>query len=62
MTRKDFELVAWTLKRTGNESQNWQAVSLVARGLATSFGLQHPRFKRATFFIECGLALDGTPR
>ena len=49
MTKKDFELVAWSLKRLGTKTENWQAVALATSALADSFGAEHPRFNRAKF-------------
>jgi hypothetical protein len=62
MTKKDYELIAHTLRNLGHQTHNWQAVALSARHLAMAFTVANERFRPHTFYIACGLALDGTPR
>ena len=59
MTRKDFELIAYTLNDEGCRTHNWQAIGLAARALAKAFVSVNPRFKDAVFFTACGLDPNG---
>lgn len=57
-TKKDYELIAATIKRTreqdvwGDDAQN--VLSIVTLRLAAAFADDNPRFKREVFYRECG--------
>jgi hypothetical protein len=61
MTRKDYELVAGVLKNLGDQTQNWQAVTLAATHLARAFEAQNDRFDAERFFNACGLVWTNEP-
>ncbi len=57
MTRKDYELIAATIKPIyENSGLNDQlAVKAVAQDLATAFEGDNPRFNRVIFMAACGM-------
>jgi hypothetical protein len=59
MTRKDYILIADSIK---NSRENWEgyqegqeAIDGLARCLATKLGQENPRFNRETFLTACGV-------
>lgn len=52
MTRKDYELIARTLKAYGNGGES---VEDIAKLLAHNLSLENPRFDRERFLEACGV-------
>ena len=57
MTKKDFALVAATIKEglAGSNGTKFIALGDLAYALATKFSEAYPLFSRATFLTACGL-------
>lgn len=68
MTRKDYELVAMSLRITIEAARGMNngpisdtygyaawAAELAAKGLATSFAMDNPRFNKDKFLTACGI-------
>ena len=60
MSRKDYRLIANSLRRLGEKTHNWQAVALTANALATTFAVDNFRFDRLKFLDECGVWNEGS--
>lgn len=57
MTRKDYELIAATIRRTTGEGPSPTVVqTIVSRAFADALAADNPRFDRARFLAACGVA------
>ena len=61
MTRKDYQAIADALRRMGEYTQNWQAVTLAVWPLVAVFEADNPRFDAERFVKACGLEWTSEP-
>lgn len=66
MTKKDFEAIAYMLKKelnSNSEGTSGEAtVFSLAQNLSDYFSEMNPRFKRDVFYKACGLNSNATER
>jgi hypothetical protein len=59
MTRKDYILIADSIKRAHDNWEGYretqEGIEGLARGLATKLAEENPRFNRETFLTACGV-------
>jgi hypothetical protein len=56
MTKKDYQLIALTVKTVKNNTpvNDWPLLEKVAEEMADKLQSENPRFDRAKFLVACG--------
>lgn len=55
MTKKDYELIAETIKRIGTRDIELRTIAFIAKRFAHELYLENPRFDEYKFRKACGL-------